>query len=285
MNKLFIYIPTYNRLNSIVAQLNSLIPQLKNNKNVRLHINDNASTQYDLQSLASVIPINNISIRKNECNIDGGANQILGFTYCRPDEALWILSDNDIVNENAVNRILSEVNNEFDLICMRTSTKINYSDTYMWESGWSPEISNDTGLISSIVYNTPKFHPHVLAGFFYHNSCFPPLAIMLTYAKYNKIIKFRNIERLFSPSHYGGDEISDYSLSQLGMPLLSELMPKDKAIEFCRMWLSLWADVFFQKKEKFPSVFEHSLNYMKGLSPDIKALLEQHIDAVVDKKS
>ena len=269
MKKLFIYIPTFNRLNSLVAHLNALIPQIKGNPDVRLHIMDNASDNFNINTIKSLVSCDNITIARNGFNIDGNANIIYGFAYSQPGEALWILSDNDIVHPVAVKRILAEMNNGFDLLCMRSNLSERFESIYRWSEGWSGAFSSDVGLISAIVYNVTKFGPYTYSGFLYHNTSFPHLAVMLAYAKAHKLIHFVNIERLFSPLTFAGDQIGSYSLSKLGMPLLSELMPKDKAIEFCRNWLSEWEDDFFQHRTANPSVFSHTFHYLRSLSPEL----------------
>jgi hypothetical protein len=274
MKKLFIYIPTYNRLHSLVMQLNALLPQLEAHPNVRLHINDNASSVLDVRSLSTLIARPSVAVTQNGSNIGANANILLGFTHWQADEALWILSDNDIVLGNAVERILAAIESDADLIRMSSDGVIRES-TYHWDEGWSDEISKGTGLISAIIYNSAKFKPHVSAGFFYHNTSFPHLAIILSCAREFKSITFSNIERLIAPQHFAGDERGDYSLSQLGMPLLTELMPNDKAIEFCKVWLGEWLNVFFSQREKHPSVFAHCFNYMRGLSSELHRVLDR----------
>jgi hypothetical protein len=283
MKKLFIYIPTFNRIDSLVEQLNALLPQVAMFPEVRLHINDNASSDIDIQSLRSRIDHERVLITRNGCNIGGNANILLGFVYWREDEALWILSDNDIVRPNAVEQILAAIDSDADLIRMRDSNECGRS-IYHWEDGWSSEIRHGTGLISAVIYNTVKFKSHVQTGFLYHNTSFPHLAVILAYASESKLINFLNIEKLISPVGFARDEKTDYSLSQLGMPVLSELMPTDKAIVFCQEWLDEWELVFFAQQYKYPAVFKHSLNYMKQLNSALKLRLDALETRVLDSR-
>ena len=150
MNNLLIYIPTFNRLNSLVAQLNALLPQVKNRPDVRLHIADNASDSMDFAALTALVASDNITTSRNTFNIGGNANIILGLAHSQPDEALWILSDNDIAHPDAVNRILAEMRQGFDLLCMRSYATERFESTYHWRDGWTDMIGKDVGLISAI---------------------------------------------------------------------------------------------------------------------------------------
>ena len=276
MDKLLIYIPTYNRLNSLVAQINALLPQIRGRSDVRLHIADNASEGINFAALTALIAADNVTTSRNGFNIGGNANIVLGLAHSQPNEALWILSDNDIAHPNAVERILAEMRSGFDLLCMRSHGTERYESTYYWQDGWTDMIGTDVGLISSIVYNAGKFGPHVINGFYYHNSSFPHLAVILAYARANQQIRFTNTERLFNPQSFAGDHIGDYSLSKVGMPLLSEFMPKDKAIAFCTQWLNEWKEDFYRQRASNPSVFWHTLHYLESLSPELAQTLSDH---------
>src|SRR5450830_708666 len=119
MAKLFIYIPTYNRPESLEKQLSALLPQVRNFPDeVRVLVSDNASEKYAEEDvLQHHARLSNVELRRNGGNIGANANIALGFAFARPDEFLWILSDNDIVTPNAVEYVLSMLENSVDFYC------------------------------------------------------------------------------------------------------------------------------------------------------------------------
>jgi len=101
---LTIAIPTFNHHSELKKQLNVLLPQITNE--VELIIIDNNSTP----PITSVLFEDDINIIKNEENIGGDANIFKCFKICKT-KWLWVLSDNDLINNNAVKTILTEIKN------------------------------------------------------------------------------------------------------------------------------------------------------------------------------
>ncbi|MBA4383767.1 MAG: hypothetical protein C0410_03455, partial [Anaerolinea sp.] len=115
--KLFIYIPTYNRPKSLEKQIASLSSQVTRHKDcVRILVNDNASPTNLFFELEEKYSSENIVFHKNSGNIGGNANIALAFTYAKNDEFLWILSDDDLLTDNAVDYILSNLEDTVEFI-------------------------------------------------------------------------------------------------------------------------------------------------------------------------
>ena len=110
---LTIAIPTYNRPDKIKKQVLSLIPQLTDE--TRLVIIDNSS-DVEVASLFNDIdlPINVVVVR-NKCNIGADANIAKCFELCET-KWLWTLSDDDILDNNAVKQVLCDIKKHQDFI-------------------------------------------------------------------------------------------------------------------------------------------------------------------------
>lgn len=271
--KLFIYIPSFNRPNALKMQLAALSVQVaKHNDHVRVLVSDNATPNDAYAELEKQFATDDIVFRKNPGNIDGNANIALGFAFARQEEFLWILSDNDIVTVGALDYLLAHANNEFDFIYFDPDIQNEFVVQYDWTSGWEAPL-NGLGLISAGMYNMQTVFPCVRDAFFYHNSSFPHLAVAFSTARYHSRVKF-----LIAPRHFVlGDDIreteGDYSLSMVGMPLLSLLMPPEKARSFCWDWLSDRGEMFLENRMKQEAVFLQTVAILKNHGLKFRLLL------------
>lgn len=243
MAKLFIYLPTYNRPDSLRKQLSVLLPQVANfQQDVRVLICDNDSNKYTEEHILSGhLSLKNVEVRRNGGNIGGNANIALGFVFSRPGEFLWILSDNDIVATHAVSYILSRLDSSFDFYCFVNDITSVKDIQHDWQSGWQLPMEWRMGLISDALYNMATVRDVVEEAFYFHNSSFPHLAVACAAAKKRGQVRFRLLPRL----NISADEASsqeqptDYSLARVCMPLLIPLFPKWEAKSFAKNWL--WA--------------------------------------------
>lgn len=241
MNKLFIYIPTYNRPEALKSQLSVLVPQVvKFKKNVRLLISDNDSAvQIYADIKKKYSGHKNIEFRQNAGNIGGNANITLGFVFAQKDEFLWILSDNDIICNSAIKYILGILDRTIDFYCFNFSVKKATEIEYTWEQGWQTPMDWRMGLISDALYNMNSVKDSIGEAFLYHNSSFPHLAVACASAKIKGKVKFMLVpnnkinKSLFSSNEHP----TDYSLASVCMPLLVPLFPANDARSFSIKWL------------------------------------------------
>lgn len=240
MKKLFIYIPTYNRPDALKTQLSVLLPQVARlPENVRILISDNASKKPFVEFNEKYSSCPNIQFRSNSGNIGGNANIALGFIFAQPNEFLWILSDNDIVTETAIDYLLGALDNNVDFCCFTDSVKEPTIIDYSWESGWLTPMEWNMGLISDALYNVNSIKDSIEAAFYFHNSSFPHLAVACAAAKNKGVVKFKILPRSeINNALFGSDECkTDYSLAHVCMPLLNPLFPAWEAKSFSIMWL------------------------------------------------
>ncbi len=241
MAKLFIYLPTYNRPESLRLQLSALLPQVAQfPQYVRVLICDNDSSKYDMEDVLVGFPaLPNVEIRRNGGNIGGNGNIALGFVFAKADEFLWILSDNDILSPNAVAYVLSALSTDFDFYCFVNGAELEKDLDHDWNSGWEIPMNWRMGLISDALYNMASVRDVVEEAFYFHNSSFPHLAVACAAGRKKGVTRFRLLPR----QKVSADEASsleqptDYSLARVCMPLLVPLFPAWEAKSFCRKWL------------------------------------------------
>jgi glycosyltransferase involved in cell wall biosynthesis len=252
MNKLFIYIPTYNRPIALKTQLSVLLPQISQMpEHVRILVSDNASDKplEEFQEKYSSFP--NIQFRSNSGNIGANANIALGFVFAKPNEFLWILSDNDIVTETALDYILGMLDSTIDFYCFNYSVKEPTVADYKWENGCQTSMDWRLGLISDALYNVNSIKKSIDAAFYYHNSSFPHLAVAFSAMKKKSLVKYKLLPReKINNAIFDSTECpTDYSLAHVCMPLLVPLFPAKEAKSFSLNWLHKHGVDFYRNRK------------------------------------
>lgn len=262
MNKLFIYLPTYNRPEALRRQLSALLPQVERfPKNVRVLICDNDSSKYALEDVLTGFPaLPNVEIRRNGGNIGGNGNIALGFVFAQADEFLWILSDNDIVSPNAVAYLLSVLSTDFDFYCFVNGAESEKDLEHDWKSGWQIPMNWRMGLISDALYNMASVRDVVEAAFYFHNSSFPHLAVACAAGRKKGVTRFRLLPRQKISANEASslEQPTDYSLARVCMPLLVPLFPIWEAKSFCRKWLWYHGIMLHLNKSRHPHLYIQS---------------------------
>ena len=256
MKSLFIYIPTYNRPEAIQMQLRALAPQVaRYPSKVRVLVNDNASENFSFDEMVKdFVQYENIQFHRNGGNIGGNANIALGFAFAREDEFLWILSDNDIVTDSSLDYLLPFLDDKIDFFCFLDSDQEPVEVDYLWANGWQTPMDWRMGLISDALYNFNSVKSSIDEAFYFHNSSFPHLAVACAAAKKKGVVKFKLLPRKkINNELFRSDECpTDYSLSQIGMPLLAALFPPAEAKSFSINWLrSYWMDMYRNRKRHY----------------------------------
>ena len=258
---LFIYIPTYNRPKQIRRQLDALYPEiLARAKNVRMIVNDNCSPNRINDNLRKDYPAANLEFRNNPGNIGANANIALGFIFARQDEFLWILSDNDFLKPRALNFVLDHLDAHYDFMIFPHKDNEDTEIIYKWEEAQAL-MELGAGLISLVLYNMKSVSPFVEKAFYFHNSSFPHLAVILGTMKGLSIVKCKIYRKEYVFDFDPNDEShgGDYSLSTTGMPQLAILMEREAARRFCNSWIKgMWFRFYFDRSK-------HYFNYVMTL--------------------
>jgi hypothetical protein len=257
MINLFIYIPTYSRPIALSKQLESLFPQAKKFSNqVRIIVRDNDSKGSQFDAIKNKYQADNILFEKNFGNIGGNANIALGFVYARENEFLWILSDDDFVREDCVGYLLSKLDYSIDYVVMNDEVDYPKIMPWKWSDGWVDPINWRQGLISAALYNTNTIRQSIGDAFRYHNSSFPHLAVACSAAQKNEKVIFMHLpyslvhNAILAPEESAGD----YSLSQVGMPSLLNLFPKESGRDFARRWSHRNGWLLYRNSHKHPGL-------------------------------
>ena len=133
IKKLSICIPTYNRSYHLNNCLNSIIQNGKICKDIDICISDNNSSDNTIEIIKPYKKILNIKYKKNSANI-GVAKNILSSVEISNSEFCWIIGDDDLLLDNALEVVLKLIkihkNKDFFYINsfhLRSSVLKNYN--------------------------------------------------------------------------------------------------------------------------------------------------------------
>jgi hypothetical protein len=254
---LFVYIPTYNRPLALRQQLDALTAQRSDwPGQVRILVNDNSSPWFSDEAASSLTLEYGVEVRTNLGNIRANANIALAFVFARPAEYLWILSDDDLVTAGALRAIAEHgLVGDPDIVSFGTIPGQPVTLDQPWSVGWE-WISGTAGQISIVIYKAQVFAAQASQAFFYHNSSFPHLAVLMATMRERGSLRFRVVPRgwVLMPPALHSEEGGDYSLSLSGMPQLAPLMIREDATRFCRSWLREHGPGFVKYRDKYPEV-------------------------------
>jgi glycosyltransferase involved in cell wall biosynthesis len=160
--RLTIAIPSYNRASYLDQNLSRILPQVASRNDVELVVIDNHSsdgTREVIKKYSSVIT-KSVLLEKNE---GMAVSQFCAFHHASGD-FLWILSDDDFVEENAIKCILNILSDDADIYAF------NYFARYPSRSPFlvgpeEPRVFKDAsalmchpsvGHMSALIYNTKE---------------------------------------------------------------------------------------------------------------------------------
>ena len=257
MKLLTIYIPSYNRANLLLKQLEA-INNIKNKSKIRVVINDNCSTDINgYKKVEEFCVKNNFIYNRNKLNMGADANIFNGFLNSFDSKYIWILSDDDLLKKDAVEKIVTILEkNSLDILFF-THSKIDKLEVKMWNQRDFFEnnikTSDGAGLISYVIYKTDFIKNSIPIGFQYIYTHFAHLAVLIDSFR-DKNINIGRIEssqffipdtNLPPPEGFGG-----YDHSYFGFVLLGELFEKDIKKDFINGWTDFFSLRHWHKKYK-----------------------------------
>ncbi|MBS3974096.1 MAG: glycosyltransferase family 2 protein [Actinobacteria bacterium] len=262
---LLIYIPTYNRPDALKRQLEALAFQRASwPGRLRVLVSDNASSLLSDDDLVAYAERFNVEIRRNPSNLGSNANIALGFVFADTDEYLWILGDDDRLGPNALSFIAQfGLGEQVDAIVFSTKVAEPAVFAHEWKSAWDG--ANETGLISNVIYKMSVFAPQARNAFFYHNTSFPHLCVLLATLQRQGRLRYRMLpsREVFVESALQAEEPGDYSLAYSGMPQMMPLLPKAQAKRFAWEWVRQQGRGFLSHRDFYPGLHVSTLAHLR----------------------
>ena len=119
---LTISIPTYNRENFLKSSLDRLLLQVTDE--VKIVVRDNASTNYDFWKFSENYKDSGVEFYRNDVNIGGDANIARAFETCTT-KWLWVLGDDDVIEDDAILNVLKILHEKEDSIYVKFNWNSN----------------------------------------------------------------------------------------------------------------------------------------------------------------
>lgn len=260
MMNLSITIPTYNREQQLRNQLNKLFQQdLSEVKEII--IIDNCS-DYDIDEVLNEFESDKIRLIRNSVNTKMAYNLAAIFLYCKT-EWLWSLSDDDEIEENALDIVQNEIENVSADVAMikfartnspqkefTTNTLERFIDYYYNEKVIR---SGDLIFISTNVYNVDRLNKYLGYAFEYAYTYVPQIIPIIKGLEENKVsIKFSNKSIVkYLPPREG-----NYSYATVGKGLSTfSHLPLDIKKKYKRRFLKIIMSI------KYTSLIIWSIKY------------------------
>ena len=255
MNRLFIYIPTWRRHALLEEQIERLVVAMKEFRNVHVLVSSNGESIDNFPKLSKLIEEDNrFSFRQNPANIGGDANILTGFVLAQPEDALWILADDNPITVDSISIILGTLESNWDILGMNRYIEFennfvfdnkNYGLKFLGES-------TEWGLVSSAVYNVNSIADSIYRGFELFNSAFCHLAILLDAAEGKNGLQILQINA--NLIHRGNvfETGTDYAQSLTGGPLLFLYETKIRQKSMSRNWLWENGSALFANRKQYP---------------------------------
>jgi len=236
---LLIYIPSYNRFDRLCEQIDQIYPFL-NKYPINILVSNNSSPDKRYLSLKDRYPHEKVSIITNPVNIGANPNIMNGFLYSADYEFLWILSDDDIILGNSVEKIMDLLDENVDIVYfIMKDFPPNIRECRM------PDIVSilnfGLGLVSAVIYRSKTVIPDVRIGYEYISSGFPHLAVMFATCERKgslKVFTYPYDEIFLKKKPDLQVESDNYYLSTYGFVHLSDFINERKTkSRFIKMWL------------------------------------------------
>ena len=291
MNNAFltIYIPSFRRPKALEQQILSILVQAKALRcdESTLHIivrlngyEENCGQLKFLLELESAHKL--LKITYNPYNIGGNANIALGFTSANPNGYLWILSDDDWIEADLLQRVLSHLKKENpDLLIIQELHKAECTTIYYADIKDIADCALlSLGLISRGVYSMNYIAQSCEAPFLYHNTSFPHLAIIFSaLRKKGKCRLFCMAGQSFQGDACVGhkDHPGNYHLSYAGRLQLIALLPKNAQFRYARSFLSEGSIDLIRAAKEYPDVAYASVSLLTLYAPLLIPLLPYYL--------
>ncbi len=247
MKLLTIYIPSYNRTDSLLKQLDA-INNFNDKDKIKIIVNDNCSTDTKgYKKIQEYCLNNNFSYNKNNINIGADANIFSGFLNSFESQYIWILSDDDLLKKDAVEKLVAILEkNNLDILFF-THSKIDRLKVKIWTQRDFFEnnikIADGAGLISNVIYKSDFIKNSIPKGFLYIYTHFAHLAVLIDVFR-DKSVSIGKIKSdiFFIPdtNQPPPEGFSVYDHSYFGFVLLGELFEQDIKKDFINSWTNFW---------------------------------------------
>jgi hypothetical protein len=240
------------------TQIERILVAIGEYENVHVLVSSNGEPIENFPKLSKLIREDHrFDFRSNPSNIGGNANILLGFVLAQPEDALWILADDNPITKESVSIILENLESEWDILGM---TRLqSYESSFVFDNdkyglNFLGE-KTEWGLISSVIYNISSMAESINNGFELFNSSFPHLAILLEAANKRSGLQVVQIESKLIHEGNVFQTGTDYAPALTGSPILFAYETKKMRRNMSRRWLWKNGSALFGNRNRFPQQY------------------------------
>jgi hypothetical protein len=172
--------------------------------------------------------------------LGGNANALLGFSHSEEADYVWVLSDDTIVAPNAVETVLRQIDSRPDLISVRMSVLLPTHTSFDIRVDGITEVFQSTswGQFGSLIYSRKFIGSSLEAGYGFHDSSFPHLAILFDACWKNEMVRVVEVEgsSIFSSTNEENLSGGVYTLSLSGRATLLHFANPKERPGLARRW-------------------------------------------------
>ncbi len=236
--KLVIYIPTYERASLVLRQIETL-SLYRGPDEIVVVVRDNHSAQPEYAQVREACRTAGFTYVRNVCNIGGNPNILDGFMYCGQGDHLWVLSDDDILRESGLDKVLALLHTHAacDILYLMDNPTPEVEDALDQPQLYAIQ-DFGLGLISRVIYRSEFVRPHLRAGYDSLLSCYPHLAVLYEAAKQNGVTRVcqAHCRDVFVEGDVPPAEPDCYVLSRYGYTLLARNLEERLRRKFLIHW-------------------------------------------------
>lgn len=208
---------------------------------MRLVVSDNSSSDGSLLVAQDLLaPYENARSQRTPLNVGANANALLGFSNSEEADYVWVLSDDTIVSPSAVETVLRQIDSSPDLISVRMNDLLPKHTAFDIRIDGIIGVFESTswGQFGSLIYSRKFIGPSLEAGFGFHDSSFPHLAILFDACWKNANVRVVEVEgsSIFSSSNEENLSGGVYSLSLSGRSTLLHFANPQERPSLARRW-------------------------------------------------
>lgn len=270
--KLLVYIPSFNRAENLMKQL-GVLKAYQGPDELEVVVQDNGSFE-SYEEVRRFCKESDFGYVRNPCNIGPNPNILAGFMYCSRTDYLWILSDDDLIKPDAVNKVFDLLHRHegCDIVYLTHNLLQQEEIVELNQEQLLKQINDGLGVISQVIYRSAKVMPYIRAGYDNLMSCFPHLAILFELTKQESIIVCRvSKEEFFFEGHLPVSEPLGYQYSFYGFTLLVHNLKEELRGDFLSAWWNEWQIKAVQEFSQAPIHAAVSFHLMQQYVPQFSA--------------
>jgi glycosyltransferase involved in cell wall biosynthesis len=187
MKQLLIYIPTFERSEILLKQLQVISNQKSSEFDVI--VSNNGSSDKGYFKVADFCNKNDFIYSKLPTNIGVCSNIINAFLYVNHYHYIWILSDDDLLKVDSITKTLKILQHDIDFLWFIDDEQMELKILEVNSVDIDMSLKKGLGLLSALIYKCSYIKDNIYNGYNARISYMPHLAIYLSSIRMHQVAK------------------------------------------------------------------------------------------------